>query len=177
MKKQRTSYNHTSAPDYTLTSPFFDVLLWRNGLLPFLSTTDLANTCAAFDWALPMGLLRERVQSNLCQYAPGLLEGLFDIVTNVGRRGSIVIAGGSALSALFGTVYTNSDVDVWCMKCCHPRIRKLLVSLGFVLSQMSTRYGGVHSCPLISHVETYFYSPSDGKRFRYSDWRARDKED
>ena len=174
MKKQRTSYNHMSAPDYTLTSPFFDVLLWRNGLLPFLSTTDLANTCTAFDWALPMGLLRERVQSNLCQYAPCLLEGLSDIVTNVGRRGSIVIAGGSALSALYGAVDGNCDVDIWCDKSKHPRIRQLLVSEGFAMSRISTRYG-MNSSPLISHVETYFQLPHDGVRLQYSPSLFRDE--
>ena len=145
--------------------------------MPFLSTIDVVSTCTAFDWCYPMNEFKERVESEFRHDTPQLIEGLFDIVTGIGEKDSIVIAGGSALSALFGTEYTNSDVDVWCMKCCHPRIRKLLVSLGFVLSQMSTRYGGVHSCPLISHVETYFYSPSDGKRFRYSDWRARDEED
>ena len=173
MKKHRTSQNHTSAPEYTIASPYFNGQLWNEIIMPFLSTTDAVSTCDAFDWSYPMNEFKDRVESELRHHTPQLIEGLFDIVTETGEKDSIVIAGGSALSALFGTVYTNSDVDVWCMECYHPRIRKLLVSLGFVLSRISTRYG-VHSCPLISHVETYFYSPPDGERFY--DRRYREEE-
>ena len=103
-----------------------------------------------------------------------MLEELSHIVTNVGRRGSIVIAGGSALSALYGAVDGNCDVDIWCDKSEHPRIRQLLVSEGFAMSRISTRYG-MNSSPLISHVETYFQLLHDGVCLQYSPSLFRDE--
>ena len=166
MKKHRTSVNHTSAPEYTLNVPFFDPQLWRNSVLQFLSTKDVGNTCAAFDWALPMGLFKDRVQSNLHHYAPDLLEGLSDIVSKVGKSDSIVIAGGSVLSALYGAVDVNCDVDIWCEKSENARICQLLVSEGYVMSRISTRYG-MFSSSLISHVETYYELPHEGAILLY----------
>ena len=50
-----------------------------------------------------------------------------------------------------GTLDDDSDLDIWCAKFYLSRLRKLLVSLGYVLSRIATRYGE-HSSPLISHL-------------------------
>ena len=177
MKKQRTIVNDTSEFRHR-----FSPELYRDYIFPFVSTVDVGSACAAFDWPMPMDLLKYRVESNLIEYVPQLIDGLSKIVTENGTKDSIVISGGSALGALYGAVDVQSDLDIWCEKCVHPSIRKVLVSQGYVLSRMSTRYG-MNSSSLISHVETYYAMPQDSALLKYRcfgiceqwDWRYSDR--
>ena len=155
-KKQRIS-NNTGTKLQLIENTF-----------PFLSTTDVAAACIAFNLAYPMNLFKHRVEDALRQRAPHVIDGLLNHAEFV-ERGSIIIAGGSVFGALHGTIHDDSDLDIWCAKCYLSRLRKLLVSLGYVLSRIATRYGE-HSSPLISHVEQYCMSPSDGEQVLYSNW-------
>ena len=155
-KKQRIS-NNTDTKLQMIENTF-----------PFLSTTDVAAACIAFNLAYPMNLFKHRVEDALRERAPHVIDGLLNHAEFV-ERGSIIIAGGSVFGALHGTIDDDSDLDIWCAKCYLSRLRKLLVSLGYVLSRIATRYGE-HSSPLISHVEQYCMSPSDGEQVLYSNW-------
>ena len=104
MKKQRTSVNDTSE-----FCRRFSPELCRDYIFPFVTMADVGSTRAAFDWPLPMDLLKYRAESNLIQYVPRLIDGLSKIVTEIGMKDSIVISGGSAMDALYGAVDVHSD--------------------------------------------------------------------
>ena len=78
MKKQRTIVNDTSE-----FQSRFSPELCRDYIFPFVSTVEVGSACAAFDWPMPMDLLKYRVESNLIQYVPRLIDGLSKIVTEI----------------------------------------------------------------------------------------------
>ena len=121
-----------------------------------------------------MDLFKHRVEKSLQQRAPRVIDGLLNHAKFV-KRGSIIIAGGSVFGALHGTIDDESDLDILCAKCALSRLRNFLVSLGYVLSRINTEYGE-RSSPLISNVEQYCLSPSDGERVRYSNWNKYENE-
>ena len=103
-KKQRIS-NNTGTKIQLIENTF-----------PFLSTTDVAAACIAFNLAYPMNLFKHRVEDALRQRAPHVIDGLLNHAEFV-ERGSIIIAGGSVFGALHGTIDDDSDLDIWCAKC------------------------------------------------------------